>query len=139
MPKGNKGLINHISNNITESEIINLTQIIDFTDNHEFSNNEPSTQLISVGDDYKKALNVIFTQMSANEVIKMFSEKAVVAIFREFKQLNGGVLPGNPVIVLIDIGLLTVKDKKKALEAVNIIKAKQCGEIKGKIYANGSF
>ena len=78
------------------------------------------------------------TQMSANRGIKLFGEKAVAAIFKELKQLNNGVLPGNPVIVPIDIESLTEEDKRKSLEAVNLIKVKRCGKIKGRTCANGS-
>ena len=80
----------------------------------------------------------MFTQISANRGIKLFGERALAAIFKELKQLNDGVLPGNPVIVPIDIESLTDKDKRKSLEAVNLIKVKKCGMIKGRTCANGS-
>ena len=62
---------------------------------------------MNIGRAYEKAVGVMFTQMSANRGIKLFSQRAVAAIFKELKQLNDGVLPGNPVIVPIDIESLT--------------------------------
>ncbi len=80
----------------------------------------------------------IFTQMSAKEGISRFGERAVAAIFKELKQLNDGVLPGNPVMQPISLEDLSPEDKQKALEAVNLIKEKRCGKIKGRTCANGA-
>ena len=74
----------------------------------------------------------MFTQMSAQKGIKMFGEKAIAAIFKELKHLNDGVSPGKPVIVPIPFEYLSDKDKKGALEAVNLIAQKRCGQIKRK-------
>ena len=93
---------------------------------------------MNVGSAYKKALGVLFTQMLANRGIKLFGERAVAAIFEELKQLNDEVLPGNPVIVPIDIESLTEEDKRLSLEVVNLIKVKRCGKINGRTCANGS-
>ena len=93
---------------------------------------------MNIGEAYNKAIGIMFTQMSASRGIKLFGEKAVLAIFKELKQLNDGVLPRNPVIVPIGIESLMEADKKKALEAVNLIKVKRCGKIKGRTCANGS-
>ena len=80
----------------------------------------------------------MFTQMSAQKGIKMFGEKAIAAIFKELKHLNDGVSPGKPVIVPIPFEYLSDKDKKGALEAVNLIAQKRCGQIKGRTCANGA-
>ena len=102
---------------------------------------EPSmegTQLFQVQDSYEKAVHVMFTQMSAQKGIKLFGQKAIAAMMKELKQLNNGVIPGNPVIQPIPFEKLTQKDKKEALEAVNIIAQKRSGKIKGRTCANGS-
>ena len=123
---------------VTESEVIDLTQDSPILDAAVPTKTQDSFQLMNVGTAYKKDLGVLFTQMSANRGIKLFGERSVAAIFKELKQLNDGVLPGNPVIVPIDIESLTEEDKRKSLEAVNLIKVKRCGKIKGRTCTNGS-
>ena len=76
--------------------------------------------------------------MPAQKGFKIFGERAVAAIIKEFKQLNEGAMPGKPVIGPIDPTTLTRNDIKKALEAVNLIKQKRNGTIKGRSCANGS-
>lgn len=39
------------------------------------------------------ATDVMFTQMSVKTGIKRFGEKAVAAMFKEFKQLNDSTIP----------------------------------------------
>ena len=55
----------------------------------------------------------------------MFREKAMAAIFKDLQQLNNGMLHRNPIIVPLDIESLPVEDKRKALEAVNLITVKR--------------
>ena len=76
--------------------------------------------------------------MPAKRGIKEYGQKAVAAIIQEFKQLNDGVLPGKPVICPIDPNKLSKNEKREALNAVNLIKYKHGGEIKGRTCANGS-
>ena len=95
-------------------------------------------QCFQVSDAYDKALHVMFIQMSAHKGIKLFGERAIAAIVKELKQLNDGVIPGNPVIEPIPFDKQTNQDKKEALEAVNIITEKRTGKIKGRMCANGS-
>ena len=73
---------------------------------------------------YDRAVHVMFTQMSAHKGIKLFGERAIAAMMKELKQLNNGVIPGNPVIQPIPFEELTLRNKKEALEAVNIIAQK---------------
>ena len=54
------------------------------------------------------------------------------------KQLNEGAAPGKPVFGEVDPHTLTDMDKYGALEAVNLIKKKRSGVIKGRTCANGS-
>ena len=96
-----------------------------------------SVQLFQVQDSYEKAVHVMFTQMSAHKGIKLFSQKAIAAMMKILKQLNDGVIPGNPVIKPIPFEELTAKDKKESLEAVNLIAQKRSGKIKGRTCANG--
>ena len=94
-------------------------------------------QCFQVSDTYDKALHVMFTQMSVHKGIKLFGERVIAAMMKELKQLNDGVIPGNPVIEPIPFDKLTSKDKNEALEAVNIIAEKRIGKIKGRMCANG--
>ena len=96
----------------------------------------------------QRAVNVIFTQleeeekkyeqMSAKRGIKMFGEKAVAAMIKEFTQLSEGVMPGKPVVEPIDPNTLTNEDFRQAMEAVNLIKMKRSGKVKGRSCINGS-
>ena len=80
----------------------------------------------------------MFTQMSAKAGIKNFGEEAIAAMFTEFKQLNDGAMPGSPVFGSVESNLLSIKEKRSTLEAVNLIKKKRCGKIKGRTCADGS-
>ena len=80
---------------------------------------------------YQTVEQHVFTQMSATQGIKKHGERAIAAIFKELKQLNDGVMPGKPVIVPIPFEELTDEDVRQALEAVNLIKEKRCGKLKG--------
>ena len=59
-------------------------------------------------------------------------------MIKELKQLNDGAVPGKPVVIPIDNNVLTADDKRKALDAVNIIEEKRDGRVKGRTCANGS-
>ena len=65
---------------------------------HDDTSSSPSVQLFNVGDTYKKAIHIMFTQMSAQKGMKLFGKKAVAAMFKELKQFSDGVVPGKPVI-----------------------------------------
>ena len=84
------------------------------------------------------ACNIMFTQMTAKAGIKKFGETAVVAILKEFKQLDEGAKPGNPVVIPTDANTLSIEEKRKALRAINIIKEKRNGTLKGRTCADGS-
>ena len=70
-----------------------------------------------------------YSQMSAKRGIKLFEEQAIAAMFKEFKQLDTGVMPEKPVIAPIDVDQLSPEVRKAALEAVNLIKEKRNGDI----------
>ena len=82
-------------------------------------------------DFYSEVVNVILTQISAYKGIKLHSEKAIAALFKEFTQLDKGAHDGKRVIGPIALEELSDKDKAEALEAVNLIKVKRDGSIKG--------
>ena len=84
------------------------------------------------------ATGVVFTQMSAKKGFKTVGEAAVAAMFKELKQLDEGPMPGKPVIQPVDVDNLSQKLKSQAMEAVNLIKIKRCGKVKGRTCANGS-
>ena len=84
------------------------------------------------------ATGVVFTQMSAKKGFKIVGEAAVAAMFKELKQLDEGPMPGKPVVQPVDVDTLSQKVKEQAMEAVNLIKIKRCGKIKGRTCANGS-
>ena len=73
------------------------------------------------------AANYLFTQttdhaqMSAKAGIKKFGAKAITAMLNEYKQLNIGLVPGKPVFGCIDPSKITNDEKRRALEAVNLI------------------
>jgi hypothetical protein len=87
---------------------------------------------------YIIACNVMFTQMSAKKGIKMFGKHALAAMLKEYKQMDQGPMPGKSVFGPIAYEDLTKKEKREALEAVNLIKRKRCGKLKGRTCANGS-
>ena len=86
-----------------------------------------------------KAVGIILAQqMSAKRGIKLFGEKAISAIIKEFTQLDQGAFPGKPVVHPLNAHELSIEEKRKALEAVNLIAKKRCGKIKGRTCADGS-
>ena len=70
--------------------------------------------------------------------IKPFVEISIAAIFKEYKQLDDGHIPGKPLVEPFNPDGLTPLDKNKTQEAVNLIKQKRCGNIKVTTCANGS-
>ena len=57
--------------------------------------------------------------------IKEYGERAIAAMTKELIQLDEGAVKDKPVIEAIDYNTLTDGDKKKALDAVNIIELKR--------------
>ena len=86
----------------------------------------------------KSATRVMFTQMGAAKGIKLFGERAIAAIVKELKQLEYGPMPGKKVVEAIDPDTLSLLQKKMALNAINLIKEKRDGTIKGRTCADGS-
>ena len=100
---------------------------------------------------YKKCVDVIFAQvsadpetttnapggtggpqMSAKKGFEVYGEIAVAAMFKEYRQLYNQTVFG-----AIDPDTLSLQQKKDALRAVNLIKQKRCGKMKGRTCADG--
>ena len=59
-------------------------------------------------------------------------------MFKEYKQLDKGPIPGKPVFGSISYDSLSKQEIKEALEAVNLIKEQRDGKIKGRTCVDGS-
>ena len=70
--------------------------------------------------------------MNTKKGIILFGEKAIVAMFKEYKQLDDVPMPGKPVVAPFNPDPLTPLDRKKKLEVMKFIKEKRCGNIKKK-------
>ena len=73
-----------------------------------------------------------FTQMSARKGIKIFGNKAVTAITEEYEQLDK-----LNVFEPLQHENMTKEQKCNALNAIDLIKEKRCGKIKGRTVADG--
>ena len=58
-------------------------------------------------------------------------------MIKELKQLEEGPMPGKKVVTAINTETLSAEDKANLLNAVNIIKQKRDGTIKGRTCADG--
>ena len=74
----------------------------------------------------------VMNQMTAKAGIKKHGQKAIDALYKEFCQLDD-----KSVFEGIDASTLTYEQRKSALRAVNLIKEKRTGQIKGRTCANG--
>ena len=70
----------------------------------------------------KDVVNVMFTQMQATRVFKLFGERSVAAMIKELEQLEEGPIPGEKVVTAINPDTLSAEEKAKSLNAVNLIK-----------------
>ena len=74
-----------------------------------------------------------FKQMSFNRGQKLFGKRAVAAMVKEYNQMEY-----MSVLMAINPDALTKEQKHEALRAVNLIKQKRTGSIKGCMCANGA-
>ena len=79
------------------------------------------------------AVNVCFTQISARKGIEQFRKLAVAAMLKEYKQLDDLLVFG-----AVSPEFMSKLKKKRALQAINLIKLKRCGKVKGRTCADGS-
>jgi len=70
--------------------------------------------------------------MTVRKGIRFYGEAAIIAIFNEYKQLKDLEVFGE-----IKDEDLTPEVKMNALRAINLIKKKRCGKVKGRTVANG--
>jgi hypothetical protein len=82
---------------------------------------------------YSTAVGTCFNQMPASKGIKLYGAKAVAAMFKEYKQLDDLEVLGR-----LNPDSLTHDQKRHALRAVNLIKIKRDGKVKGRTCADGS-
>ena len=73
----------------------------------------------------KTAVDVIFTQMSAKKGINMFKQQVVATMIKKLAHLDRREVDGKPIVTHIDSKLLTLHNKKLALEAEHLIKEKK--------------
>ena len=64
---------------------------------------------------------VMSMQINTNKGIELFGERAIVDIFEEYKQLDYGPMPVKPIVAPFNPDVITSLDRKKTLEAVNLI------------------
>ena len=70
----------------------------------------------------KTATKVMFTHIGASKGITLVGERAIAAIFKELKKLGCGTMPGKKVMKAINPDLLLIKQKRMALNTINLIK-----------------
>lgn len=81
----------------------------------------------------KFAFGFIMKQMTANAGIKKHGTAAEMALMQEFAQVKD-----LSVFEPVHPSSLTAQQQKETLRAVNLIKEKQCGKLKGRTLADGS-
>ncbi|KAL7569098.1 hypothetical protein ACA910_016933 [Epithemia clementina (nom. ined.)] len=75
---------------------------------------------------------ITMNQMSAKAGIKKHGQAAINALFKEFAQLNNIT-----VFAVLDASKLSAAQKRAALRAINVIKEKRNGILKGRACADG--
>ena len=86
----------------------------------------------SLNDINKYIFGHIMTQMTATAGIKKHGQAAVDALLQEFSQLDS-----KTVFEPLDAFTLTASQKRESLRAVNLIKEKRSGKLKGRTCADG--
>ncbi len=82
---------------------------------------------------FKQITNMCFTQMTATKGIKLHGQRAIAAMFKEYRQFDDLTVLGR-----LDPDSLSPEQKRKALRAINLIKEKRDGKLKGRTCADGS-
>ena len=95
----------------------------------------PPTQLTQAGlvNTIKFIYGKVMTQMTAKKGIKEFGQAAVAALLQEFAQMEN-----LDVYEAVDARLLTRQQRRAALRAINLIKRKRDGTLKGRTVVDGS-
>jgi hypothetical protein len=100
--------------------------------NAQFTSVAQRNEVPSTCDCYHIAVKVAFTPMGTSKGIKTYGERAVAVMFTKYKQLNS-----LNVFDKVDPDGLTFAEKRHALRAINLIKEKRYGKIKGRTVADG--
>lgn len=97
-------------------------------------------EIVSYYQFFQVAVKTTFlsAQMNARKGFKRFGEQAIAAMIKEFEQLDCCAFPGKPVVEPVDFDTITEEEMKLAMEAVNLIKEKKGGTVKGRTCTNGS-
>jgi hypothetical protein len=82
---------------------------------------------------YGYAAHMLMAQVSAKKGLKLFGERAAMAIITEFKQLHE-----KAVFKPVHMNSVSYEDRRKALRAITLVQEKRCGKIKGRTVADGS-
>ena len=77
-------------------------------------------------------IGISMTQMSASRGIKLFGERAIIAMAKEYAQLDD-----LSVFTPRHVHDLTAEERKSALSVIDLIKEKRCGKIKGRTVVDG--
>ena len=85
----------------------------------------------------KSATRVMFTQMGASKGINIVGKRVIAAIVKELKQLEYVPMPGKKVVEAINPDTLLLLKNKMELNAINLIKEKRDGTLKGRRCADG--
>ena len=85
----------------------------------------------------RRLVHFVMTQMSVKKGFRKFGNRAVASMISELKQLHAGAMEGKPVVAPVWHKDTTAEQRRKALEAVGLIKEKRSGKIKGRVCANG--
>ena len=103
---------------------------------HDAKSYYPPTQLLQRGhiaDAIRYVFAHVMTQMTAKAGIKKHGRAAVAALMQEFGQLEN-----LDVYEAMDARTLTKEQRKCALRAINLVKEKRDGQLKGRTVADGS-
>ena len=100
---------------------------------HQFLQNAINKAEDNPGDLFQFVTHFMFSQMSAKKGIAKHGDLAIAALLKEFQQLED-----KSVLKPIHAKDLTAEQRRQALRAINLIKEKRSGEIKGCTVADGS-
>ena len=82
---------------------------------------------------FKHLTGIILTQVSAKAGIQKHGKSAIDALYDEIFQLDD-----KAVCEGVMVSDMKPQQKRKALRAINLIKHKRCGKLKGRTVADGS-
>ena len=81
---------------------------------------------------YKISMDVTFTQMKSKKRIERHGEQEIASIYKYYTHIENTKVMG-----ALDPDSLTKSQKRGALCAINLIKGKSCGKLKGGTCADG--